>query len=140
MLVHGPRTLAQAPGITAKLDRVQAHAGGLVVHLRWEASDAPAETIRRLDATRRATPVGQRPTGAAAMAHPVVYVEVAVLAGEVTPCRGRAESTEKNYVRTSQYWLNDAPAGADMRLSVTWPSTGLPTSAADLHLDSAPGS
>lgn len=138
-MVHGPKTLAQAPGITAELDRVQAHAGGLVVHLRWEASNEPAATIRRLAAARHATPVGQRPTKAAAMVRPVVHVEVAGLAGEVTPCQSRAESTEKSYVRTAQYWLNGAPAGADMRLSVTWPPTGLPVSTADLHLDSAPG-
>lgn len=139
VLVHGPKTLAQAPGITAELERVQAHAGGLVVHLRWQANDDPAETIRRLDAAHRATPVGQQPTGDAAAAQPVVHVQVADLAGEVTPCQGHARSTEEDYVLTSQYWLNGAPAGADMRLSVTWPATGLPASTADLHLGNAPG-
>jgi hypothetical protein len=139
VLVHGPKTLAQAPGITAELERVQAHAGGLVVHLRWQANDDPAQTIRRLHAAHRATPVGQRPTGEAAMAHPVVHVKVAGLAGEVTPCQGHARSTEEDYVLTSRYWLNDAPAGAGMRLSVTWPATGLPASTTDVYLDSAPG-
>ena len=135
VVVHGPMSVARAPVITFELGCLEAPQG-LALHLRWQATDFPADTIRCLDDARRAVPLGQEPTGSAATAQPSMHTEVAGLAGAVAPSRAR--STADGYVLTSQYWLNNVPSGTDMRLSIAWPVTGPSALTTDLHLHATP--
>lgn len=140
VLVHGPQVLIREHTISAELDRVQAHHGGLAVHLRWHATGNSAATILVLEAARRAVPVNQEPTGLAARARPSVHVSIGDLAGEPFSPQSRASGSEGGYVATAQYWLNDAPASGVLRLTIAWPAVGVASSMTALRLDAAASS
>ena len=126
--VHGPLLLAQAPGIRAELDHVQAHAqpAGLMLHLKLHADGIHAEAAKRqlLEGPRQALdPAGGKPVGS----QPVLRVKLNDLADQVHPKTSSthgyedAATGEAHFAMEASYWIDELPAGGRVHLSVTWP-------------------
>ena len=132
--VHGPLLLSQAPGITAALAHVQAHTdpAGLMLHLHLSATGVHAEAAKRQMLDKPCEPLDPGGAKAEQGSEPVLHVQLNDLADRVpikqASVRTHEDSAtgELHFSLEANYWIGELPEDRQVRVSTSWPQTGLP--------------
>ena len=140
VLVHGPLLLAQAPGVSIRLEHVRAHRDGVMLHLLLHASGVHAEAAKRQMIDKPREPLDPDGGRADLGSQLVLHVELNDLSDRVHhQQRGghySEDSTgEAHFTMDADYWIDELPHDGRMRLTTSWVQVGLPEASTLLMLD-----
>lgn len=147
-IAHGPLILAHATGISAGLRCVFAHPQGLHLPLAFRAQgvrihDATAWSYGKLRRYPSGSFVARQGTfrtqadeaDSTPYSEPRVVVEVNGISGLATTT-GALHASDDDHVwaRDADYWIDELPHDALLRITLSWPQAGLSETRSDLTL------
>jgi hypothetical protein len=132
--VHGPLLLSQAPGISAALADVRAHADpvGLMLQLDLDADGVHAEAAARQMLDQPREPLDAGGAKAEQGSEPVLHVELNDLADRVPTKQSSVRTHEDSatgefrFSLQASYWIGELPEDRRVRVTISWLQAGLP--------------